>query len=455
MLFGWIPISAFFFLQFKPHHAVLFTIIGGWLFLPQYVYDVPGLPDYTKTTAISIGLLLGIFVTILIYKTPFKLSVYDIPILIWCFFCPISTSLLNNLGLYDGLSGVIGHITTWGIPYFAGRKFFNNSKELKDLCLGLIIGGLIYLPLCLYEVRMSPRLHRDFYGFYQSSFYVHIRYGGYRPMVFMQMGLMVSLWMALSSVVCFWYYRNNDIKNLKGIPLSIITIGLIITTILCKSANGWAMLALGFSSYIFYTKFNSLSLLKLLLLFIPFYIVTRATSLVSANDFTTLAGHIFDADRIQSLAARLTQEDLITVEAWKRPFLGWGVSELRGMPIDPETGERIRTIRDSLWLITLQSYGFVGLFFLFSSLLLGPWLILHRAKIIIKSGFSYLLTFTISLCLVVICFCIDSLFNGMLSPLYITISGALISFYLSIFNIKQSNPKILNGQTETVYWMKE
>jgi len=396
-------------------------------------YNLPGLPAYSKITAISLGLLFGSFLTLQRNKISYKWKLYDTPIIVWCLFCPIATSLSNKLGFYDGISGALGHIIMYGVPYFVGRLYFNNPKALKDLCVGIIIGGIIYLPLCLFEIRMAPKLHRLFYGFDQSNFYIHVRYGGYRPMVFMQMGLMVALWMAISTTITFWYYRAYKEKHIIGIPIFLIVAAMAVTTILCKSANGWTVLALGICSCVLYQNFNAIRPFKLLLLVVPIYCIVRATGIIASDEILDVARYVFDEARISSLSDRLGQEDLISLEAMKRPFLGWGVSSLRGMPIDPDTGERIRSVRDALWLIAFQSYGFIGLFSLFCSLLLGPWLILKKSKKLLKTNIKNFIPLAIALSLVVIFFSIDSLLNGMLSPLYILISGALISIYIEIF----------------------
>ena len=34
----------------------------------------------------------------------------------------------------------------------------------------LLIGGLIYIPFCLFEIKMSPQLHKWVYGYHQHAF---------------------------------------------------------------------------------------------------------------------------------------------------------------------------------------------------------------------------------------------------------------------------------------------
>lgn len=431
MLFGWIPISILSFWLLRPHHAVLFSMIGGWLFLPMTGYDIRGFPDFDKKTAISLGLLFGSFLSGNRQEVSYQWKNYDLPIIFWCL-CPIATSLSNQLGLYDGLSTTLRLVTIYGIPYFIGRIYFHNIAALRDLCLGIIIGGLLYFPLSLYEIRMSPQLHANVYGFFQHSFAQHMRYGGFRPIVFMQHGLMVSLWMAISAMVTFWYWRNIEESNLKGIPFSLIFIVLAVTTLLCKSANGWAMLILGTCCSILYRNFNvPPRLFTIFILIIPIYLVVRILGLLPTQEILSVASIIFDNERVHSLAFRLAQEDLISVEVLKRPFLGWGKFG-RGLPVDPETGEILLHVRDSLWLISFQYYGFIGIFSLYTSLLLGPWLILTKSKKPYLSGSNHILTFAIVLSLVVIFFCIDSLFNSMVNPIYIMISGVLLTISMEI-----------------------
>ena len=70
----------------------------------------------------------------------------------------------------------------------------------------------------------------------------------------------------------------------------------------------------------------------------------------------------------------------------------------------------------------------------FGRLLLGPWLVFCEYGTIKKSDSEKKITFhvdAIVIGLVVICFMIDSLINGMTSPVYILCSGALISYHIA------------------------
>ena len=98
----------------------------------------------------------------------------------------------------------LNQTVTWGIPYFLGRIYFNDLQGLRELSVAIFIGGLIYVPFCLYEIRFSPQLHRLLYGYHQHDFSQTFRFGGYRPMVFMQHGLMVGMWMGMATLAGIW-----------------------------------------------------------------------------------------------------------------------------------------------------------------------------------------------------------------------------------------------------------
>jgi hypothetical protein len=423
MMFGWPVLAVILFSHLHPRNAVLVSLIGAWLFLPMTIYDLPGIPAYSKTAASSLGILFGIMLFDTDRLVRFRPQVYDLPMLIWCLFCPIATSLSNDLGLYDGLASAVTKILEWGIPYLAGRIYFNNRGDLKDLAIAIVLGGVVYVPLCLYEVRMSPQLSNMFYGFFPHSFAQHVRFGGYRPIVFMQHGLMVSLWMAISTVVAFWLWRSRQMVTLRRVPMGIVVAALAVTTILCKSVNGWFTLLAGCGSYYLYNTLKMVKPFKLLIGIICGYAILRSTGLWDAQILLDLVARFIDQDRASSLAFRLTQEDLFSNWTMYRPWFGWG-GYGRNRPMNIYVGQTLDTI-DSLWLIAFSTYGYIGLASLFGAMLTGPWLALTRYSQ--QFGQKVIGTEGILLCLAVILFMVDSLFNSMVSPVYLMVTGGLLA----------------------------
>ena len=423
MLFGWVPFSIFLFSILKPHQAVLVAVIGGTLFLPMTGYDFPSIiPPFTKGTSIAIGLVLGGRISRKRRKAQFHWKLIDLPMLLWCTI-PLATSLSNNLGWYEGVSGLWNTTMVWGVPYFAGRIYFDSMEKLQDLCRALVIGGLIYIPLCLYEIRMSPQLSNMVYGFFPHIFAQQRRYGGFRPVVFMQHGLMVSLWMATTTTAAFWLWRSGFMKSVKGLSMSLFVPLFILTTILCKSVNGWFAMLLGFASYFLYKSCTSIRPFQVLLLIIPFYIALRISGVLAGSTIENFASQFVDISRLQSLELRLHEEDLFIQKMLQRPLLGWGRIG-RARQVSSTTGEKIGIPIDALWLIVVSLKGMFGLGSLFLGMLIGPWRALRYLAKKSKMIGRYSI-FPLLLSLIVMMFLIDSLMNGMINQVYIVISGAL------------------------------
>ena len=427
-LFGWIPLTIFLFFHFKPHHAAMISVIGGILFLPVAGFNLPGLPPFTKNSVISIGLILGGRLSGARRTAAFRWSRYDLPMVVWCL-CPLASSLSNNLGWYDGVSGVWGNISVWGVPYLAGRVYIDTAEKLHDLCMALVVGGLIYTPLCLYEIRMSPQLSNMVYDFFPHSFAQHRRYGGFRPIVFMQHGLMVSLWMATTTTTAFWLWRSRTLTDIKTIPFSFFLLAMMTTTILCKSANGWIALVLGCGGYFLFLLSRSTRSLRLLILLVPCYMMLRIGGVLEGGQIENLTSRIVDANRTASLAIRLVQEDFFIEKTLIAPIFGWGHIG-RAWPRDDETGKKAVKMIDSLWLVIFSTKGLIGLLAMTTMMFIGPWRVLSptrqqaSAPIIPRAG-------PVVLCFVVLLFMMDSLVNGMINPVYVLVSGALLGWSLS------------------------
>ena len=427
MFFGWPFVSLFFFTKLKPHCAVLATVIGGVLFLPMANYNLPGLPAYSKVTVIAMSLVFAGRVSGKRRLFSYDFSKYDLPMILFCL-CPVPTSIANGLGFYDGISGMLTQTLLWGVPYAAGRVYFKNTEALKDLCFYIILGGLLYVPLCLYEIRMSPQLSNMIYGIFPHSFAQHVRGGSYRPIVFMQHGLMISLWMAISTYVTFWFWRSNLIKHFNGLPISLCFWVMLLTTILCKSVNGFFVLFISCSLYLGSSVIKLRTSLLLVLYVIPLYLIFRLNNIITTDDVVLFVSKFVDSARSGSLEIRLVQEDLFIEKALLRPFLGWG-GYGRGWPMDPDSGRKMVQMIDSLWLITFSSKGFLGLISLYSMMLVGPFqavkFVKHKGKL---NEWSTLCP--LALALAVVFFMIDMLLNGMINSIYILISGALLGWYL-------------------------
>ena len=354
-MLGWIPLVLLIFALVPARRAILIAYIGGFLFLPNAAYDLSGMPDFTKTMASSFAALLGVILFHPKALLAYRLRWYDVPMVIFC--CsPVMTSVLNDLGIYDGLSALLERLVGWGLPYLMGRLYFGSREGMYELVLGLFIGGLIYVPFCLWEVRMSPNLHYHIYGFRSRGFHLGVRYGSYRPSVFLWSFIPVANWLAVTTVAGFWLWWSGRSSRFSGVS-TLIPVGiLLITTLLSKTLGAVVLLLVGVSVLLSRSFVRRPSLLKLLVLIVPFIIGARATGMWSGEELVSLA-RMAGEERSHSLEYRLGNENILAEKALQRPIFGWGGYGRSG--IYNEWGDGVSTT-DGLWIIELGKSGLVG-----------------------------------------------------------------------------------------------
>ena len=423
-MFGWIPLGLLLFALLPPRRAIIAAFLIGWLFLPQAGYAIQALPDYTRITAVPLVVLAGVAFFDTQRLLSFRPSWYDIPVLVWCL-RPLASSISNGLGAYDGLSGVFGSGLVWGVPYIIGRVYFGDRDSIRVLALGIFIGGLIYMPLCLWEIRMSPQLHGYLYGYHQVKFHTTWRLGGYRPLLFMHNGLEVGLWMAITSLTGIWLWRTGSVKRLWNIPIGWLASALVVTAIMCRSLGALALLTLGVT-VLFASKYTRSRLPLLALILLPaIYVGLRATGTWYPHAAVSAAQRI-DEVRAQSFESRLYQEVVLAERAWLRPVFGWG-SWGRNRVRD-EAGESV-VVTDSLWIITFGQQGLVGLVSLGLLFALPALLLCWRIG---ARGWSAAPTAAAgALAVGVTLYAGDCLMNAMLNPVYHVIPGAVMGVAIS------------------------
>jgi hypothetical protein len=144
-LFLWLPMVVGIFVSMPPRRAVVFSFIFAWLALPTVGFGLPGLPDYTKMSATVAGVLGSAIVLDQARFLALRPRWFDVPMIVWCFSAFIS-AITNQLGAYEGVSSVLAEVVAWGLPYLIGRVYFTDLEGLRELALGIVIGGLPALP---------------------------------------------------------------------------------------------------------------------------------------------------------------------------------------------------------------------------------------------------------------------------------------------------------------------
>jgi len=401
--------------------VVLISIIGGNLFLPATGIAISGFPNYTKLLAAGLGALIPAFFFAgpkLLAWRPKLLDIFFFGFLI----APSISSLLNGLGPYDATSNLVNRFLEWGVAYWLGRTLFTDLSALRDVCVAVVVSGMLYAPLCLYEIRMSPQLSQMIYGFRPSAFHMTRRLGGWRPMVFMQHGLALAVWMAASALVAWILWRSKAIRNIWGIPIAWIAIGLVVLTIGLRSV-GAAVLLVGLIAAAEFIQRTGLRTVLLAMVLVPMgYIGIRSVGwegqqLVQLAEATV-------PERAGSLNMRLENDALIADKAMQKPLFGWG--SWGRWRVKDDFGRDI-TVSDSWWAILLGSTGFFGLVCTYATFI-SPLFPLARHKtragiFVGPLGAAWALAFGVLL------FVLDTLFNAMPNTSFMLMAATLVSVY--------------------------
>jgi hypothetical protein len=453
VIFAWLPIILLLFSQFPPRTAIIISFIGGILFLPQGAgLKLPMVPDYTGNIATCYSILLGICLFDFGRLSRFKAGWVDLPMLIWCI-CPVFSSLSNDLGVYDALTETFGQTAKWGFPYFIGRLYLSNLAGLKELAIAIVKGGLIYVPLCLWEARMSPQLHNMLYGYYPHSSGISqaMRGSGWRPMVFMEHGLVVALWMMSAALIALWLWKTNSIETIWEIPFTWLVAALIITTIVIKSAGAYVYLAYG-AIVLAGAKWKRIRWpLLLLIAGIILYLVVAAAGIFQGDEIVSWAANFFNPDRAQSLEFRFENETLLSAKAREKLLFGWGGWGRSRIIEENWEGELVdMSVTDSLWVIAFGVNGLVGLISISASMLL-PAIAFGWFSYPPKTWFNSKVAPAAALSVVLTLYMLNCLVNGHYVPIYPMISGGLSGLilskeHLSLTTRAAAKPKPSTGQ---------
>jgi hypothetical protein len=428
----WIPVVLLLFAVIPAQRAVIIAFVGAWLFLPMaqyHTYGLPFLPDYTKMSATCAGVFLGALLFDAERVLRFRPHWIDLPMLLFCA-CPLLSSVTNGLGVWDGTSSALTQTVTWGLPYLIGRIYFTDLEGLRELAISIFVGGLLYVPICLFEARMSPSLHYYVYGFMARG--VQMRFGGWRPAGFMDGGLECSMWMTSASLVGIWLWWTRALRSLHRIPAGWLVGVLLVTTILCRSLGALMLLFVGVA-IMFVTQNLRTRLAILCLAGFPLtYIGLRAAGDWDAEEIVTLARYI-SKDRADSFQYRVDNENILIDKALEQPVFGWG--GWNRSRIYDDWGKDV-SVTDGLWIIQLGKHGFVGVVSGFLALALPMALLASRLSP--RRLTSAEMAPALALAAVVSIYAIDCVPNAMVNPVYILTGGAVASYAFHARKTSQS-----------------
>lgn len=422
-LIVWVPITIGLFTVVPPRKAAVASLIGAWLILPPLTIPLPGIPDYSKFTATTFGILIGTLLFDVTRLLAFRPRWFDVPMLVWCT-CPFAASISNGDGAYDGISQCLVNVFMWGLPYFIGRLYFGDLDGLRVLSLGMIAGGVAYILPCLWEIKMSPQLMRQVYGL---GGWMGMRLGGYRPRVFLSNGLELGIWMSAASLAAWWLWRSGSLKRMAGLPFgSVVLPSLLVTNVLCKSSGALILCMGGVVTLWGSVRFKTRTLLLGVMLLTPLYYTVRITGLWSGEMLLDVIEAGLGKDRAWSLEFRFRNENLMIERARERPVIGWG-GWGRALNVDSEqlmaAGVRKKVVPDGLWIIAFGNTGSVGLAAVTLVVLLPPLLFLGRFSV--KDWLDPRIAPAAMFAVLLSIYMIDCLANAMVNLIYIVAMGGL------------------------------
>jgi hypothetical protein len=347
--------------------ATLWVIIGGLMFLPaKSAIDLPFFPALGKDSIPVISALIGCWViknkrisyitglgklkylAILFVTVPFITAGLNSDLV------NIGGHILPGLTYYDGLSATINQFIII-IPFFIGRQFFRTYEHQLILFKMLVMAGLLYSLPIFFEVRMSPQLHAWIYGYSPSDFNQQIRLGGFRPVVFMGHGLLVSFFSAIVLLASVALWSNKT--KVRGFIPAWVSYYLLFVLLLCKSVAPFLYGMLGFFVVKILSPKVQIRIAVMLVSLTMLYPVMSILKVFPHQSMVDVAESI-SPERAQSLEFRFNHEGMLLDKANERIFFGWG-GWGRNRVYDDETGRDL-SVTDGRWILILGQFGLFG-----------------------------------------------------------------------------------------------
>ena len=447
MLFGWSVVPAIVQgITRNPAKMVVITVIGGYLILPhRTVVNLPVLPQIDKVLVPSLAALIVGALAVggaramqahmrpgipapaptpevlpgWVPKSPY------VKLLLAILIGGVFVSALQNgdrltdrfggagISVYDSFSFTLAMLVAL-IPFVLGRKYLAGVQAHRILLVGLAVSGAFYALPALYEVRMSPQISRMVYGFFPHNWLQHVRGGGFRPVVFLEHALWLSIFLSMASIAALSLLRAGAVPRLK-LLYAIAVLGLLGTLVLGKSLGG-LLIALLLGGVILFTpaRVHLWVAAAVAAIFLN-YPTLRAADVLPIQQIVAVAERI-DTNRAASLAFRIDHEDRLLDRALERPTFGWsGFGRAR---VVNEDGRDI-SVSDGFWIIQLGESGWVGYTALVGLLSIPLVILTWRRQTYDVDGI------TAGVGLVLAASLIDMVPNDTLTPVTWLVAGAL------------------------------
>lgn len=428
--------------------ALIWSILGGYMLLPQMSeINLPGIPAFNKETIPNLAafagclfilgrlpsllpeswtgkFLLGLLlispsITALTNLEPVQfgtttlgtMEVYDPS--------NLERAALPGLRAYDAVSSLVNQFILM-LPFFLARKILGTAEGMREILVALVIAGMIYALPMLFEMRFSPQLHTLLYGFFQHDFLQTIRWGGFRPIVFMPHGIWVAFFAFMCAMAAAALVRLSDPPG-RGRMLFLLMLmaGLVVIS---KTLGAVIFMLIFVPILLALRPRAQLAISALIATVVLVYPALRGAGLVPVDALVARISS-FNPDRAQSLGFRFDNEDLILAHVEQKMLFGWG-GWGRFFPHEPGTGTS-DVVVDGTWVIVIGQYGWLG-YIAFFGLLAFPLLALWR-----QARKRFAPPVPVSVCAVALILAanmVDLVPNDTLIPFTWLLAGALLGY---------------------------
>jgi hypothetical protein len=435
-LFAWPVVVLVLFKRYSPQVALCAAVIGGYLLLPEKTFvNLPILPNLDKYSVPIFGAALALLLFHRKADAATPVSSYVLPgflprnrlvllLIALLFFSTFMTVLTNGdrlvygsrifpaLRPYDGFAALSSAFVAL-LPLLLARKYLSSPSAHKVLLMALCISAFIYAFPALYEVRMSPQLHSYIYGFRATSWLQGLRGGGFRPVVFLNHGLWLGIFLSCGVLAAFACSRLYERQRMLFVGIGVV---LLVTLYLSKTLGAFGITLLLLPVVLFLSVRLQLIVAAAVAGTILLYPMLRGADLVPTQPIVDLAERI-DPHRAGSFRFRLINEDILLEKANQRPLAGWG-GWARARIYD-ENGSSA-SITDGIWVIIIGESGWLGYIARFGLLCVPTILLALRAR-------RYQITLDTSvLSLILAANLIDLIPNATLTPVTWLVAGALL-----------------------------
>jgi hypothetical protein len=417
------------FIALPIERAAIWSLLGGFLLLPSGTQiDLPLRPPIDKMSVPALSALLLCWMKGTQGPAP-RQSIGLYLLAFGYVVSPLFASLGNSYelqvggvsipGFYplDGVKTVGRHILMLA-PFYIGSRFLCTDNGRSLLLKAVPTAALFYSLPMLFEIRMSPQLHRWVYGYYPSQFVHTMRDGGFRPLVFLDQGIQLALFASMAVIAAVVLARGK--QRILRQPAAWVAAYLGVVLLLCKTLAA-AVYAAVIAPLVLFTRPRTwVKITCVLLLAICAYPALRTFNLIPVHQISQAATSI-SVDRSKSFQTRVQNEDKLLAKANQKPMFGWGTWG-RNRIYDRDTG-RDTSITDGGWIIAFGQFGWLGYLSIFGLFTVSAFSALAAvgkevtpASITI-GGLALLLAVNL----------IDMLPNDNLTPITLLVAGSIAS----------------------------